>query len=195
MASFLIGANHQVSTENRTLSGPKPNFDLGGAVSTYNVQSQKTGPETADPLYKSQPNLVFSDDCNNFCAKPHRSLLDRPLVAVVMEPSSALGLFDSGLKNGIEESPSAGFKSSFAKEVARGRKAAAVAAAASRSLSANPPFREDDEYSPPPSPYVHQSRRISSSLQKYRKNHQQQQVRRDALKSLLFFTRETDSEN
>ena len=157
-------------------------FDLGGAVSTHNLLANCTDPSpasaaAADNVYKSQPNLASASAIEEACQKQHLSLhglLDRrPLVALVMEPASAMGLLTmdkfGGQDNhhdGPASSPIAGFKSSFAKECAQARGGRASSSKAAR------------DFSPPPSPYVRPTqtsvaaasanRRFSSNLHKYR---------------------------
>jgi len=174
----------------------KPRFDLGGVVSSYNPLASgipSSGPQTdPDQLARSHPNLNLDErppygHQHLFGLKPHRSFLDRPLVALVMEPSSAMGLLDevaaaaangaaAGCKNSdFEDSSSGEFKSSFAKEVARGRKAASVAAVRTRYPDTNHGGGGGvDDLSPPPSPCFRANRRAGSAdIHKYRMKSQE----------------------
>ena len=174
-------------------------FDLGGAVSTHNLLAAST-PTTTDEVYKSQPNLSSSTVAAG--VEPHhhhRSLhglltaagagsadhvVDirrRPLVALVMEPASAMGLLAEHASYGSRPdppapestSPSCGFKSSFAKECAQASSSMTRGHHRSGGSKARPAVAD---YSPPPSPYVRPppamaptaTRRFSSNLQKYR---------------------------
>ena len=177
-------------------------FDLGGAVSTHNLLATSAS-TTTDEVYKSQPNLSSSTVAAG--VEPHhhhhhRSLhglltaagagsadhvVDirrRPLVALVMEPASAMGLLAEHASYGSRQpdpapesssSPSCGFKSSFAKECAQASSSMTRGHHRSGGSKARPAVAD---YSPPPSPYVRPppalaataTRRFSSNLQKYR---------------------------
>jgi len=211
MAKFDLGG--AVSTHNLLAACNNNNAPNNNNAVGPNVHNTKTTQAvTAAEIYKSQPNLVLGSLGDPVAEDPstlrihgsqqqqHRSLLletasgQRPLVALVMEPASAVGLLtdkygvgggnpnsnygnpssgDTGSTTTVEASPTTGFKSSFAKEFARGRKASAVTQErygnACNSYDENP-----RDYSPPPSPYIRPTaRRFSSNLQQKNRIKQQ----------------------